>query len=83
MRLSKNFWDLSIVKKLFSYGSYSFIWKIAEVLKLKVDVMVVGVFISLSAVTHYSIGSLLAGHFLALMSASLGVFMPVFGQLSG
>jgi O-antigen/teichoic acid export membrane protein len=83
VNFGRQHWNVSIVKMLLAYSSYSFIWKISEVFKSKIDVIVISIFISLSAVTHYSIGSLLAGYFHAFMIASLGMFMPLFGQLSG
>jgi O-antigen/teichoic acid export membrane protein len=83
VNFGRQHWDVSIVKMLLGYGAYSFLEKISYVFRSRIDVIIISIFIGLSAVTHYSIGSLLVQCFHGLMIAGLGIFLPVFGQLHG
>ena len=76
-------WKRSTAKTLFSYSFYSFIFKIADILKFQVDFIVITALISLSAVTHYKIGSMLALQMQSLMVAVMGFMLPVFSRLYG
>jgi O-antigen/teichoic acid export membrane protein len=74
---------LSTSKMLISYSLYTFFWKIADILKFHVDVIVITSFLGLSAVTHYKIGSMFALHMQSFMGALIGFMMPVFARYYG
>lgn len=83
VQINRKEWNASTARKLFSYSVYSFIWQISNILKFKVDLIVVTIFLGLSAVTHYRIGSMLAFQMQAFMIATLGFMIPVFSRLYG
>lgn len=83
LKLKRKYWNRGTMKTLFSYSSISFIATMAGQLKFHVDVFVITAFISLAAVTHYRIASLMVQYFISLMGASIGVIQPLFSQQDG
>jgi|SRR5579872_1371288 len=83
LRINRRFWKRTTARSLFSYSSYSLIANLANVLRFKLDAVVVAGYISLAAVTHYRIGSVLTQYFFDLMSAMMGVFPAVFSRQDG
>jgi len=71
------------VKMLLSYGAYTFVAQIADILRFGVDSVIVSAFVGLAAVTHYNIGGVLAQYFISTMMAILGIFQSVFSQREG
>ena len=51
-------------RRLFSFGIYSFVASIANVIRFRVDALVVASYVGLAAVTHYRIGSTLTQLFM-------------------
>ena len=76
-------WDFATARTLFGYSLYILVAKLADILRFNIDFVVVSTFIGLSAVTHYSIGSILAGHFMFFISSTIVVLLPVFSRLHG
>jgi len=70
-------------RELFSYSSFSFVAQIAEVVRIQTAAVVVASFLGLSAVTHYRVAGNMASYIGDLMTALLGVFVPVFSQQAG
>jgi len=68
---------------LFSYGAYTFISQIADILRFGIDSLIVSAFVGLAAVTHYNIGGVLIQYFISTMLAILGIFQSVFSQREG
>lgn len=89
LRLDSKYWGWLTAKSLFSYSAFSFISQLAEILRYRVDNVVVAAFVgstqlvALAAVTHYRIGGALAQYFFDLMLAIGGVFPAVFSRLEG
>lgn len=83
LKLKREYWDRGSMKTLLSYSSLTFVANIANQLRFNIDVFVISAFISLSAVTHYRIASLMAQYFMSLMLACMGVFQSLFSQQDG
>ena len=65
-----------ILRKIWSYSFYAFLTTIAIQLVYQTDNMVVGAFVSASAVTFYSIGNSLCRYALQIVGAMTAAFTP-------
>lgn len=83
LRVDRKYWERETARSLFSYGSYSLIANLANVLRFKLDAVVVAGYVGLAAVTHYRIGGVLTQYVFDLMSAMMGVFPAVFSRQEG
>jgi O-antigen/teichoic acid export membrane protein len=83
LTFDSKYWQAATAKTLFSYSAFSFIAHLADLLRFRVDNVVVAAFIGLQAVTHYSIASRLSDYFKELILALLGVFPSVFSRQEG
>jgi O-antigen/teichoic acid export membrane protein len=71
------------LRELFGYSVYSFISTIAWQLRFNLDPLVITTFLGLRYVTHYSIGSRIAGYYLNLVGNGISSMKPVFSRLEG
>jgi len=78
MKFSRKFIDYSLFKQLLNYGKFSFLASLGDILRFKIDDLVVARFIGLSMVTHYAIAIRLIDYVGQLLQTVLGMFMPVF-----
>jgi len=83
LQFQGKYWGWLTARMLFSYSAFSFISQLAEILRYRVDALVVLAFVNSAAVTHYRVGSALAQYFFELMLALVGVFPSVFSRLEG
>lgn len=83
LRLDLSYWGRATTKTLLSYSAYSFMGHIADILRFQADNVVVGAFLGLSAVTHFSIAGKLDKYFKDLVSAVLYIFPSMFSRLEG
>jgi O-antigen/teichoic acid export membrane protein len=74
IRLKKPSWD--VLKKIWSYSVYVFLLMIAVQLVYQTDNLVVGAFVSASAVTFYSIGNSLCRYTQQLLFSMTATFTP-------
>jgi O-antigen/teichoic acid export membrane protein len=81
--LSLSFVSFAALKQILSYSAFTFVVKASDQLRFYVDGFVVGAFVTVTAVTHYSIASRLALTFMDFMIAVLGILAPWFSQLLG
>ena len=70
--------DKKTIKELCSYGIFAFIASVSEMFRFQVPAFIVGGFISLAVVTHYTIATSLTTYFMMVIRATLGILMPVF-----
>jgi O-antigen/teichoic acid export membrane protein len=68
--------DIAILKKIWTYSVYVFLLMVAVQLVYQTDNMVVGAFVSTSAVTFYSIGNSLCRYTQQFVSAMTATFTP-------
>jgi O-antigen/teichoic acid export membrane protein len=71
------------VKSFFSYGLYTLLTYLADILRFQVDPLVISNLIGLAAVTHYRVAGVFAQYFLQILILSLGILQPVFSRLHG
>jgi O-antigen/teichoic acid export membrane protein len=71
------------LRELFGYSVYSFISTIAWQLRFNLDPLVITKFLGLRFVTHYSIGSRIAGYYLNMVGNAISSMKPVFSRLEG
>ncbi len=71
------------VKSLFYYSVYTFLTRIADILRFQIDPLVISGLIGLVAVTHYRIAGLFAQYYIQLIIVSLGMMQPVLSRLHG
>jgi len=87
IRLTKPRWE--VLRRIWSYSVYAFLITIAVQLVYQSDNMVVGVFVSASAVTFYSIGNTLCRYTQQVIGSMTATFCPAAstyeasGDLSG
>lgn len=74
IRLKRPSWF--VLKKIWSYSAYVFLLMVALQLVYQTDNLVVGAFVSASAVTFYSIGNSLCRYTQQLLSAMTTTFTP-------
>lgn len=83
LNISAAFASRDTLKQLFGYSGYALIVQISDQLRFFIDGWMVGIFVSVAAVTHYAIASRLSQSFMALIIALLGILSPWFSQLWG
>jgi O-antigen/teichoic acid export membrane protein len=83
LKISLAFATRKTLKELFGYSGYALLVQLSDQLRFQIAGWMVGIFVSVSAVTHYAIASRLSQAFMALMIALLGILSPWFSQLSG
>jgi len=71
------------VKQLFSYSIYTFVGKIADILRFQINSFVITIFIDVASVTPYRVASRLVEYFMQFVSEITGVFSPYFSQEEG
>jgi O-antigen/teichoic acid export membrane protein len=83
LRIARDLATLATLKELFQYGRHSFVIQISDQMRFFVDGWMVGVFVAVSAVTHYAIASRLALSFMSLMIGVFGILSPWFSHMLG
>ncbi|MGA7513491.1 MAG: oligosaccharide flippase family protein [Candidatus Sulfotelmatobacter sp.] len=71
------------IRELFHYSKFALVVQVSDQLRFSVDGWMVGVFVGVSAVTHYGVAARLSQAFLALIIAVVGILSPWFSQLLG
>ncbi len=80
LRFEKKSFNRDIASTLFSYSFFIMISQVANQLRFHIDAFVIASFLSLSAVTHYSIASTLIFYFNQLLGTVMSVFNPLFSR---
>ncbi len=71
------------VRELLSYGIFTFLYKVSEILIFRLDALVISSFVGLVAVAHYSIASTIVSIFIYLMVNTVGLIRNVLSQDEG
>jgi len=80
LRVSPSLINMGKLKEYYDFGKYTYITTIADRVRFSVDDLVVGAFIGVGAVTHYTIVVALLRYFIELLEGAVGVISPVFNQ---
>jgi O-antigen/teichoic acid export membrane protein len=83
LQLNRKYWSLETARKLFSYGFYNCAGNIANIIRSRVDLLVVAWYVGLAAVTHYRVAGVLITFFTEMMGALTGFLPSVFSRQEG
>lgn len=67
-------------RRTLNFGSAAFLVMMAGQLRFQTDALVVGVFVSASAITYYSIGAKLVDYSIGLVDSAADIFVPLASQ---
>jgi len=71
----------AVAKRVFGYGTYALLHSIGQKIIFSSDTLVVGAFLSVSAVTPYSIAGSLIQYLRTLLMSTVRVFVPATSEL--
>ena len=80
VRLGWRYVDRSSFREIANYSAISFILMIAYKLRFKTDEIVIGTFLSVTAITYFSIGDRLLDYASEVVSSLAQIFVPMSGQ---
>jgi len=83
LRLDLNFFNRNKIKEIFSYSVYAFLNRLAGILISRIDALVITIFISLSAVAHYSIAAVTVAYLSNFIVNANNLIGPVISQDEG
>jgi len=83
LRFSRKDCNRETAKTLIEFGAFTFIARLAHLLKFRVDIVVISAFLGLTAVTHYRIASMMVQNYITLIFACTGMLLPVFSRQYG
>lgn len=83
LKFEKKYIERKKIEELLKYSGKTFLAQIGDVLRFKLDEIVIGTFISVSKVTHYSIANRLVSTSNNLLLNVLGVLNPLFARQFG
>jgi O-antigen/teichoic acid export membrane protein len=80
IRFGWRYVDLGSLREIANYSAVSFILMIAYKLRFKTDEIVIGTFLSVTAITYFSIGDRLLDYAAEVVSSLAQIFVPMSGQ---
>ena len=80
LRLGPQYVDRSTLRKIASYSGTTFLIIVAARLRFKTDALVIGTFVSATAITYFTIGSRLVDYASELVSSLAQIFVPMSSQ---
>jgi O-antigen/teichoic acid export membrane protein len=80
LRFGWKYVDRSAFREIANYSAVSFILMIAYKLRFKTDEIVIGTFLSVTAITYFSIGDRLLDYASEVVSSLAQIFVPMSGQ---
>jgi O-antigen/teichoic acid export membrane protein len=70
--------DKELVPHFFNYSKNTFVASLGDILRFKIDNLIIAKYLGLSMVTHYAIAIRLIDYVGQFLNAALGVFLPIF-----
>jgi O-antigen/teichoic acid export membrane protein len=83
LSISPRYFDTSQLRSLFGYSIYTFVGRVADIFRFKLDHLVITAFVNLRSVTHYSVAMRLFECLTELITQMVGVVGPMFSQDEG
>ena len=80
IRFGWRYVDHSAFREIANYSAISFVLMIAYKLRFKTDEIVIGTFLSVTAITYFSIGDRLLDYAAEVVSSLAQIFVPMSGQ---
>jgi len=71
------------IRELFGYSSKTFLGQLADLVRFRLDSIVIGYFLNLNMVAPYVIGQRLIEYFMDFISSLFGILTPVFSKYDG
>ena len=76
-------YDRAKVRAMFNYSWKTFVCQVGDLLRFRIDSLMIAGFLEVSLVTPYTVGVRLVDGFSQLVGSSIGTMMPVFSQYEG
>ncbi len=83
VRLSLRVADAARVRSMLGYGSKTLVCQLGDILRFRLDTVLIASLLSASLVTPYAVGTRLIEGFAQLVLSSVGMMLPVFSQYEG
>ncbi|MDZ7859275.1 MAG: polysaccharide biosynthesis C-terminal domain-containing protein [Candidatus Krumholzibacteriota bacterium] len=83
LKIGISYFKRDQIKTLLGYSIYSFISTIGNRLQFHLDAFVITAFAGLSLVTHYNIGTRIAGYYILIITSMIALMVPIFSKLEG
>ena len=80
MKIKHKYFNLDLLKQYIKYGKFAFLTSIGDILRFRIDELVIAKFLLLSTVTHYAVALRLIEYAGQFMTSILGIFTPVFTE---
>jgi O-antigen/teichoic acid export membrane protein len=80
MRLGSQYVDRSTLRTIASYSGTTFLIIVANRLRFKTDALIIGTFVSVAALTYFTIGSRLVDYAAEVVSCLAQIFVPMSSQ---
>jgi O-antigen/teichoic acid export membrane protein len=71
------------VRELFAYSSTSLAIQMADLVRFRLDAVVIAIFLNVRLITYYSLGAGLIDYFGACLISMIGIAAPLFSQYEG
>jgi O-antigen/teichoic acid export membrane protein len=71
----------SMLKTIFGYSIFSFIWRIGDYLRFQTGYLIIGAFLPTRAITYYSIGTRLMSYYHEAILALCSISPPIFSSM--
>lgn len=83
VRIATVAFETSRVASMFDYGAKVFVCQIGDILRMRLDTVVIAAFLGAGLVTPYVVGVRLVEGFVQLVRSSVGMMLPVFSRYEG
>ncbi len=80
IKIKPRYFNIHLLKQYIKYGKFAFLTAIGDMLRFRIDELVVAKFLALSVVTHYAVALRLIDYAGQFMTSVLGIFTPVFTE---
>lgn len=75
--------NFAVLKMLLVYGGFTVIIAVADILRLKIDSIVIGRMVGMAEVSVYGVAAVLIQYMLKVVASGMGVLTPRFAALDG
>jgi O-antigen/teichoic acid export membrane protein len=76
-------WDFARARQMLGYGAKTLVAQLGDVLRFRLDTVLIAAFLGASLVTPYAVGARVVEAFVQLVFGSVGMMLPVFSQYEG
>lgn len=80
LSLSPAYFRAEMAGPFFSYSWKTLLATLADILRFRVDAIIIAAYLNLALVTYYSVGVKLVDYFASIITTVIGILMPVFSR---